>query len=141
MTGHVVQELKSKGMWNNTIIVVSADNGGAPCIGSNYPLKGCQTTFFEGGVRALAFASGGLLPENMKGKSTDGFIHIADWYVTFCQLAGVDPSDSGPGKFLVNNMDVWPIVTGVNSSTPHDEIVLGYNYTRVKGPSFLGTTS
>ena len=128
VTGHVIQELKSKGMWNNTIIVVSADNGGAACMGSNYPLKGSKGTFFEGGVRALAFASGGLLPESMKGKSTDGFIHIADWYVTFCQLAGVDPSDSGPGKFPVDSMDVWPIVTGVNSSTPHDEIVLGYNY-------------
>ena len=25
-------------------------------------------------------------------------------------------------------LDVWPIITGENSSTPHDEIVLGYNY-------------
>ena len=36
-------------------MVVSADNGGAIDTGSNYPLKGCKMTFFEGGVRALAF--------------------------------------------------------------------------------------
>ena len=38
-----------------------------------------------------------------------GFIHIADRYTTFCKLAGID---SGPGRFPVNSMDVWPIITG-----------------------------
>ena len=128
VTGHVVQLLKKKGMWENTLFVVSADNGGAACMGSNYPLKGSKGTFFEGGVRALAFASGGLIPDKMKGKSTDGFIHIADWYTTFCNLAGVDSSDSGSGKFDVDGMDVWPIITGSNSTTPHHEIVLGYEF-------------
>ncbi len=79
--------------WDNTIFIVSADNGGAPCGGSNYPLKGCKGTFFEGGVRSLAFANGGLLPDSMRGRTTDGFIHIADWYATFCKLAGVDSSE------------------------------------------------
>lgn len=128
VTGHVVNLLKKNEMWDNTIFVVSADNGGAPCGGSNYPLKGCKGTFFEGGVRSLAFANGGLIPDNMKGKATDGFIHIADWYATFCKLAGVDPSDSGDGKFPVDSLDVWPIITGENSTTPHNEIVLGYNF-------------
>ena len=128
VTGHVVDLLKKKGMWDNTIFVISADNGGAPCSGSNYPLKGSKMTFFEGGVRSLAFANGGLLPESRRGKSTQGFIHIADWYTTFCKLAGVDPDDSGPGKFPVDSMDVWPIITGESEKTPHDEIVLGYNF-------------
>ena len=71
----------------------------------------------------LAFANGGLLPDNMRGKTTEGFIHIADWYTTFCKRAGVDPSDSGPGKFPVDGLDVWPILTGENSSTPHHQLV------------------
>ena len=128
ITGHVVDLLKKKGMWENTIFVVSADNGGAACEGSNHPLKGSKGTYFEGGVRSLAFANGGLLPSKMKGKSTDGFIHIADWYTTFCKLAGVDPDDSGTGKFPVDGTDVWPILTGESDKTLHDEIVLGYNY-------------
>ena len=78
VTGHVVDLLKKKGMWDNTIFVISADNGGAPCGGSNYPLKGCKATFYDGGVRSLAFANGGLLPESRRSKSTQGFIHIAD---------------------------------------------------------------
>ena len=68
VTGHVVKLLQKNGMWENTIFIVSADNGGAPCGGSNYPLKGCKGTFFEGGVRSLAFANGGFLPDNMRGK-------------------------------------------------------------------------
>ena len=103
-------------------MVVSADNGGAPCRGSNYPLKGCKSTLFEGGVRSLAFANGGLLPAKMQGKTSEGFIHIADWYTTFCKLAGVDPSDSGPGKFPVDGLDVWPIITE-NATTQHSDIV------------------
>ena len=136
VTGHVVDLLKKKGMWDNTIFIISADNGGAPCGGSNYPLKGSKATFYEGGVRSLAFANGGLLPESRRGKSTQGFIHIADWYTTFCKLAGVDPDDSGPGKFPVDGMDVWSIITGENEKTPHDEIVLGYDfdYNNLKRP-------
>ena len=126
VTGHLVELLKKKGMWDNTLMVVSADNGG--CGSSNYPLKGGKMGFFEGGVRSLAFVNGGLLTESRRGQSTDGFIHIADWYTTFCKLAGVDHDDSGTGKFPVDGLDVWPIITGENEKTQHDEIVLGYNF-------------
>ena len=54
----------------------------------------------------------------MRGKSTQGFIHIADWYTTFCKLAGVD---SGPGRFPVNGMDVWPVITGETNKTLHEK--------------------
>ena len=79
-------------------------------------------------MRSLAVANGGLIPDSMRGKTTDGFIHIADWYTTFCKLAGVDPSDSGEGKFPVDGLDVWPIITGESSKSSHDEIVLGYDF-------------
>ena len=130
VTGHVVELLKERKMWDNTLMVVSADNGGAPCAGSNYPLKGAKISLFEGGVRSLAFANGGVLPDSMRGKTSEGFIHIADWYPTFCKMAGVDPSDSGEGKFPVDGLDVWRIISGENATTLHDEIVLGYNFTR-----------
>ena len=79
-------------------------------------------------MRALAFANGGLLPDSMRGKTTNGFIHLADWYSTFCKLAGVDPTDSGDGKFPVDSMDAWQILTEENGASLHDEIVLGYDF-------------
>ena len=135
VTGHAVQLLKEMKMWDNTIMVVSADNGGAECAGSNYPLKGAKGTFFEGGVRSLAFANGGALPDSLRGKTNEGFIHIADWYPTFCKMAGVDPSDSGEGKFPVDGFDVWRIISGENTTTEHEEIVLAYNFTTGKTPA------
>lgn len=129
VTGEVVNMLKAKGMWNNTLMIVSADNGGAPCIGSNYPLKGCKGTFFEGGVRSLAFVNGGYLPQEMKGKNVDAFIHAADWYPTFCKLAGVSADDSGPGKYPVDGTDIWPVLSGQEKQMPNRTILLGVNYT------------
>ena len=97
-------------------------------MGSNYPLKGCKGTYFEGDIRALAFANGGLISDKMRGTKSEGFIHIADWYTTFCMLAGVDPTDSGPGKFPVDRLNVWSIITRESTTTSHEEIMLGYNY-------------
>ena len=135
VTGTVVQLLKERGMWDNTLMVVSSDNGGELCAGSNYPLKGAKKTFFEGGVRSLAFANGGALPSSMRGKTSEGVIHIADWYPTFCKMAGVDPSDSGTGKFSVDGLDVWQIISGENVTTQHEEIVLGYNFSYNANPT------
>lgn len=80
--------LKDKGIWENTLIVLSSDNGGfvkpinGPCNSdsnnrticfngeagaNNYPLKGGKYSSFEGGIRANAFVSGGYLPEKVKG--------------------------------------------------------------------------
>ena len=43
--------------------------------------------------------------------------------------AGVDPSDSGPGRFPLDGLDVWPIIAGENTTTPHKEIMPGFNFT------------
>ena len=48
-------------------------------------------------------------PSQMRSKSTQSFIHIADWYTTFCKL---DSVDSGPGRFPLNGVVVWSIITG-----------------------------
>jgi len=73
--------------------VVSSDNGGPLGSANNFPLKGGKFSDWQGGIRVNAFVTGGYLPENMRGQKTEGYIHIADWYATFCALAGVDPTD------------------------------------------------
>jgi len=66
--------------------------------------------------------SGGFVPPAMRGTHTgDKFVHIADWYATFCVLAGVDPSnvvvlDGKPRE--IDGVDVWPLLTGTNSTPP-----------------------
>ena len=70
VTGHRVELLKTNNMWNNPLMIVSADNGGAEYMGNNYPLKGSKTWRWYRCYRASAFANGGLIPEKMQGKKT-----------------------------------------------------------------------
>ena len=92
-TGNLTSALRSKDMWDSTLMLWSADNGGPQYWNANnWPLRGGKGTDFEGGVRAAAFVAGGALGLPA-GSRIDHPIHIADWYATFCRLAGVEASD------------------------------------------------
>eukprot|EP00928_Gymnodinium_smaydae_P091825 TRINITY_DN75573_c0_g1_i1.p1 TRINITY_DN75573_c0_g1~~TRINITY_DN75573_c0_g1_i1.p1 ORF type:complete len:393 (-),score=29.47 TRINITY_DN75573_c0_g1_i1:293-1372(-) len=99
--GKIANKLRVKGMWENTLIVVSSDNGGPtynlPTIGSgaanNRPLRGGKMSDWEGGVRVNAFVSGGYIPAEKRGSKSRELIHMSDWYTTFCSLAGVEHFD------------------------------------------------
>lgn len=48
--GRVKQELISRGMDQNTVIIFSSDNGGSVGNGaSNYPLRGQKGSYYQGG--------------------------------------------------------------------------------------------
>lgn len=96
MVGKVVQALKDKQMYEDTLIIFTSDNGGPvyePGSANNYPLKGGKYSDWEGGVRTNAFVSGGWVPWWRRGKKFHGVISIADWYATLSKIAGVDYSD------------------------------------------------
>ena len=56
--GTTVQALKDEGIFEETLIVFSSDNGAPAGAGSNYPLRGLKNYNFEGGVRTPAFIRG-----------------------------------------------------------------------------------
>lgn len=123
--GNVTSALKKKGMWDNTLIVFFSDNGGRTDTNfgaNNFPLRGQKFTDFEGGVRGLAFVTGGLIPEHRRGTMESGLMHVADWYATFCKFAGCDPSDpakSDSGQNPPPDVDsvdqVWTLMHGAPS--------------------------
>ena len=126
--GEIVQALKQKGMWDNMLFVSSSDNGGPTGDdkgANNYPLKGGKATDWQGGVRVNAYVSGGYLPEKRRGQKTEGYIHIADWYSTFCALGGVDPTDEIAAKAKlppIDSLNMWPLISGQNSTSPRTDI-------------------
>ena len=135
----LVTTLKSKNMWENTLLVVSSDNGGPiyPNGGANnFPLKGGKISDWQGGVRVNAFVSGGYLPEKMRGQKTEQYIHIADWFATFCYLANVDPTDERAAKANlppVDSLNMWPLISGQNTTSPRVDIPIS-NMTLISGP-------
>ena len=167
VVGNVATALKNAGLWNNTLMVWSSDNGGAvegtTGMKNSYPLRGGYTTnweggqkrgivyqnhtktrncalrmmtmHFAGGVRADAFVNGGLLPDHVRGSRLAGaasYIHLCDWYATFCGLAGVNPRDvvAEERKLpAVDSLDMWPMLSGTNLTSPRTEIL----FTPLKG--------
>jgi len=133
--GKMVDALKAKEMWDNTLVIVSADNGGAQYLshigyqlwgsGNNAPLRGGKTSDWEGGIRVNSFATGGLIPKKMRGKETDALIHFADWFGTFCYLAGVDQKDQmaiSNGLPDVDSINQWPILSGEKHKSQRTDI-------------------
>jgi len=117
---HIVEALKSKAMWGQTLLVFASDNGGPIySIGgaNNHPLRGGKFSDFEGGVRANAFLSGGFIPERLRGTRFDGLISIADWYGTFCVLAGVDAEDHQAAE-----ANAWLTLRGLPLLKPVDSV-------------------
>ena len=133
VVGDLVDALKKKGMWDNLLFAASSDNGGPVYPGggaNNFPLKGGKVSDWQGGVRVNAFVSGGYLPENMRGTKTDGYIHLADWYGTFCSIAGVDPTDERAAKAKlppVDSYNMWPLISGENTTSPRTEVPVSIN--------------
>jgi len=133
--GQIVEKLKAKQMWNNTIVVVSSDNGGAQYMspvgyqlwgsGNNEPLRGGKTSDFEGGIRVNSFVTGGLIPEKMRGTETHALMHFADWYGTFCYLAGANATDQvaiDNGLPDTDSINQWPILSGERTVSIRTEV-------------------
>jgi hypothetical protein len=71
---------KSLGIWEQTLTIVSADNGGnVNDGGNNYPLRGNKATTWEGGVRGLGLISGAGISSKVAGTVSHEIIHVTDW--------------------------------------------------------------
>ena len=136
----VVAALKAKGMYENTLFLVTSDNGGPVTNGppdptlqsgggaNNFPLRGGKIGIMEGGIRLNAFASGGFLPAALRGTTYEGLMHLEDVYATLCALAGVDAADkraAAAGLPPIDSLDMSPVLLGVNATSPRTEIVIG----------------
>ena len=114
-------------LYDNTLLLFSADNGGTLTYGNNFPLMGHKHDAWEGGSRVTAFLAGGFLPPSLRGAATHKLVHIADWYPTFCNLGGADPADApviGGAPRPIDGVDVWPLLTAAVSEQPRPLTVI-----------------
>jgi len=129
--GKLVGKFRERGLWDNTLMVFTSDNGGPVGLresgATNYDLRGGKYSDWEGGVRATAFVSGGYVPRDRRGSVVDEPVHICDWYLTLPKLAGIEvPRKESEDSELpaIDSVDIWPLLLGETEKSPRKEIPL-----------------
>lgn len=104
--GEVVREIRARGLYRNSVLVYSSDNGGQPLAGGcNWPLRGGKGSYWEGGIRAVGFVHSPLLKR--RGVVSRALIHVSDWYPTLLGLAGAP----GVKDRQLDGHDVWGAIS------------------------------
>ncbi|XP_077862016.1 arylsulfatase B-like [Saccoglossus kowalevskii] len=113
--GLLVEALKTRGMWDDTLFIFTSDNGAfATESGSNWPLRGNIATLFEGGTRVPTFFYGSMLKK--AGYVNNELIHIVDLHKTIIELAGATTESD------IDGMDMWKTISKGEPS-PRTEFV------------------
>ena len=84
--GNVTRVLKKRGLWEDTVLIFSSDNGGQVTAGgNNWPLRGWKASRWEGGIRGVGFVNSDLIQK--PGRVYKGLVHVSDWFPTILHLA------------------------------------------------------
>ena len=120
--GQILAELERKGVLDNTLIVLSSDNGGER-YSDNWPLSHHKSTLWEGGIRVPCIMRWpAKLP---RGAVTSQPAITMDLSATFAALAGAKPAADRP----FDGMDLLPLLTGAKPA------VTRTFYWRIERPS------
>lgn len=115
--GELVESLKERGLWDNTVLVFTTDNGGQIVNGgNNWPLRGGKGSLWEGGIRGVAFVNSPLI--NRPGRTSKKLMHVTDWFPTFVGLSRGNLNGSKP----LDGYDQWASISR-NKKSPRKEIL------------------
>ncbi|XP_071805939.1 arylsulfatase B-like [Asterias amurensis] len=128
---NITQTLVSAGLWQNTLLIFSTDNGGRPKSGGiNWPLRGGKSTLWEGGVRGVAFVTGPVLPTKVRGSVNKGLCHVSDWLPTL--VRGV-AKHSTKDHLPLDGFNIWRMIS-LGKPSPRKELL--HNIDPLEGPTF-----
>ncbi|MEO1730302.1 MAG: sulfatase [Pseudomonadota bacterium] len=118
--GRVLDKLEEEGIADNTIVVLSSDNGGAGYIGLpevNAPFRGWKITLFEGGIRVPMFMK---WPAKIApGTKVETPVAHIDLLPTLASAAGA----SLPTDRVIDGRDIMAAATGEGGiDRPNDAI-------------------
>ncbi len=91
LVGAALASLEEIGELDNTIVVMTSDNG--------MPFPRCKSNIYDGGVRMpLAIRWPG---KGKPGRSVDDFVSLTDLAPTFLEIAGLEPAADMTGRSLM----------------------------------------
>ena len=126
--GRIIDSLEEHNLTDNTLIILTSDNGGASYIelsDINKPYRGWKLTHFEGGIHIPFMAK---WPNKITPGTKFNFpIHHTDIFSTIA-AAGNAPL---PNDRKIDGVDLLPFITGINTSMPHETLFWkqGHNQT------------
>eukprot|EP00730_Choanoeca_flexa_P008071 TRINITY_DN12435_c0_g2_i1.p2 TRINITY_DN12435_c0_g2~~TRINITY_DN12435_c0_g2_i1.p2 ORF type:complete len:543 (+),score=100.69 TRINITY_DN12435_c0_g2_i1:106-1629(+) len=120
--GNVTAALKRAGLWNDTVVIFTSDNGGPLDHCTNYPYRGGKHTFWEGGVRVVSYISGGAVPEERRGTKFEGLLHSSDWYRTVFEGIAGGSLPNHTGYMPPDGVNAWQAIM-TNGTSPRTEVV------------------
>jgi arylsulfatase A-like enzyme len=115
--GNITAALRSKRMFDETLIWFQTDNGAAtPACGGwtggmNWPLRGGKCTAWEGGLRGVAFISGAGIAPSRRGSHVAGLMHTVDVLPTLVDALGGEASSLTPKGFPLDGVSQWPMLS------------------------------
>jgi len=113
--GAIVKALKHAGIYKDTLIVLSTDNGG-PTDGTdnnnmnNFPLRGCKGGYFEGGMRGVGLIHGAGVKRT--GYSSQALHHVVDWLPTLLAAAKEGAFGQNNGHEILLKEGEMPFLPG-----------------------------
>lgn len=121
----ITQSLKDNGLYENTIIVFTSDNGCYHGAGmrdmekqghySSYIYRGSKSDIFDGGHRVPLILSWG---SKFGGKKINDLISLTDFYATFAQMVGHTLKDTE----AEDSYSFWSLINGTGSTARKDVV-------------------
>ena len=104
--GRLLAKLDETGLAENTVVILSSDNGGYGPATSMAPLKGYKGTFYEGGIRVpLVVRWPGFVEP---GSSCEVPVTGVDLYPTLCRITNAEL----PMNQALDGVDLTPVLRG-----------------------------
>ena len=130
--GQINDALKKNGIDENTIVILTSDNGPWISYGNHAgstPFREAKGTSFDGGIRSACIIK---YPAKLKAnQSSDNAFSTLDFLPTLCHIASVPLPESE-----IDGMNVWPLIAGEKGAkNPHEY----YSFTT--GSNFEGVIS
>ena len=110
--GRVLKKLDELGLSENTIIILTSDNGGQIMVPSNAPLRGQKGNLYEGGIRVPLIVK---WPGKVRlGSRCDVPVTVVDYFPTLLEMSGTAVPNT-----IVDGESIVPLLHGKSTLERH----------------------